>query len=295
VREDAMSAADNRAVVDRFYQVINEHLMDRLPEVVAEDFVEETPPAGQDQGLDGLRRWFETVRAAYPDGRLDVQETFVEGDRVAVRAFMQGTNQGPLLGIEPTGKHVRVETWNVLHLRDGKIQRTRFLMDTGALLQQLGVYPPSTGTDSSADEHTRTVMQGYLDALLARGDYARFFSEDVLWTTMETGEQVRGRQAAADYIHAVHTQAFDAHPELKSFAVTGTNALLEVEFIGTHTRTFADIPPTGAQVRVPYVMAYDVGEDGIRALRFYMSSSSLIAQLRQAVPAQSTSRETTTA
>jgi steroid delta-isomerase-like uncharacterized protein len=290
-----VSAADNRAVVDRFYQVINENLMEMLPEVVAEDFVEETPPPGQEQGLGGLRRWFETVRAAYPDGRFDVQETFVEGDRVAVRAFMQGTNKGPLLGIEPTGKHVRVETWNALHLRDGKIQRTRFLMDTEALLQQLGVSSSSTGTDSSAAEHTRTVMQGYLDALLDRGDYVRFYAEDVLWTTMETGEQVRGRQAVADSIHAVHSQAFDAHPELKSFAVTGTTALLEAEYIGTHTGTFADIPPSGAQVRVPYVMAYDVGEDGIRALRFYMASNSLIAQLRQAVPEQSTSRETTRA
>jgi len=46
----------------------------------------------------------------------------------------------------------------------------------------------------SVEETERTVRE-YLDALLSGGDFASLFDEDVLWTTMETDEQIRGRDA----------------------------------------------------------------------------------------------------
>src|SRR6476620_7398674 len=44
-----------------------------------------------------------------------------------------------------------------------------------------------------ADKTTRAVMDEYLQALLHGSDFGRFFAPDVVWTTMETGEEVRGR------------------------------------------------------------------------------------------------------
>ena len=67
----------------------------------------------------------------------------------------------------------------------------------------------------SLEETERTIRQ-YLDALLSGGDFAAFFADEVLWTTMETGDQIRGREAVKDFIVALHTQLFDASPELVS-------------------------------------------------------------------------------
>ena len=40
-------------------------------------------------------------------------------------------------------------------------------------------------------EETESTIRQYLDALLNGGDFASFFADDVMWTTMETGEQIR--------------------------------------------------------------------------------------------------------
>jgi predicted ester cyclase len=131
-------------------------------------------------------------------------------------------------------------------------------------------------------ESTARVMNEYVEALLNGGDFARFFADDVSWLTVETGDRIQGRDAVRDYIVAFHTQLFDAHPEVKTVAVGDGVAGLELDFVGTHTGEFAGIPPTGASLRVPYTMFYDVGEDGIEALRGYLPIGEMVAQLQVA-------------
>ena len=49
-------------------------------------------------------------------------------------------------------------------------------------------------------EGTESTIRQYVDALLQGGDFASFFADDVVWTTMETGDQIRGREAVRDFI-----------------------------------------------------------------------------------------------
>ena len=135
------------------------------------------------------------------------------------------------------------------------------------------------------ENDTRTVMEGYLGALFDGADFERFFAPDVVWTTMETGEQVRGQQAVKDLIVGMHTQAFDAHPELVGLVCGEGTALLEAVFDGTHTGEFAGVPATGAHVRVPYAMGYDVAGGRITALRAYLPMTGLRVQLSEAAAA----------
>src|SRR4028119_1716437 len=114
---------------------------------------------------------------------------------------------------------------------------------------------------------SRKTINSYLEALLNGGDFARYFSDDVAWTTMETGDRVHGREAVRDYIEALHTQLFDAHPEVRSVTVGDATAALEADFVGTHTGEFAGISPTGASPRVPYCGVSDLAHDSLRALR----------------------------
>lgn len=111
----------------------------------------------------------------------------------------------------------------------------------------------------SVEETERTVRE-YLDALLSGGDFASLFDEDVLWTTMETGEQIRGCDAVRDFIVTLHSQWFDASPEIKNVTVADGVAALEAVFVGTHVGDFAGVAPTGAGVRLPYSVVYDVSE-----------------------------------
>ena len=131
---------------------------------------------------------------------------------------------------------------------------------------------------------TNNTINAYIDSLLHGRDFASFFSDDVLWTTMETGEQVRGRDAVRDYIVALHTQAFTASPEVKRLVVADGVAVLEAVFVGTHAAEFAGVPATGKQVRLPYAVVYDLSGDTITALNAYFPVNALVNQLRSAAP-----------
>jgi steroid delta-isomerase-like uncharacterized protein len=138
----------------------------------------------------------------------------------------------------------------------------------------------ATPSQTPAGDATRQTIDGYLDALLNGGDFPAFFADDVLWTTMETGEEIRGRDAVAEFITSLHTQIFDAHPELRGVLAENGKAYLEADFVGTHIADFAGIPATGAKVRVPYCVAYDIDGARITALRAYLPLGVLIAQLQ---------------
>jgi len=100
-------------------------------------------------------------------------------------------------------------------------------------------------------EETERAIREYLDTLQSGGDFAAFLADDILSTTMETGDQIRGREAVRDFIVPLHTQLFDATPEFGSMTVADGHATLEAVFTGKHTGEFADIPATGAVVCIP--------------------------------------------
>jgi predicted ester cyclase len=129
---------------------------------------------------------------------------------------------------------------------------------------------------------TQSTLDEYLDALLNGGDFAAKFSDQVSWTTMETGEVIHGREAVRDFIVALHSQLFDATPELGKVYVGDGSAALEALFVGKHTAEFAGIPATGEEVRLPYAVCYDVSNGKIDALRGYFPIHALVQQLTKA-------------
>ena len=135
-------------------------------------------------------------------------------------------------------------------------------------------------------EETERTIRGYLDALLGGGDFASFFADDVTWTTMETGEQITGRAAVAEFIVALHRRFFDASPELGSVTTSDGVAAIEAVFVGTHIAEFGDVPATGAAVRMPYSVAYDISDGKISALRAYFPIQGLVEKLRDAAAHQ---------
>jgi predicted ester cyclase len=125
----------------------------------------------------------------------------------------------------------------------------------------------------------RETLQQYVEVLLARGDYGRFFDDDVEFALMGTDQQSRGAQVAEQTIRFLHETAFDAEPEFASLVVDEHGAAVEAIFVGTHIGDFSGVSATGNRVRVPYSVFYDVDGDKIKALRIYMPMDQLLAQI----------------
>src|SRR4051795_8842768 len=128
-------------------------------------------------------------------------------------------------------------------------------------------------------EQVRETLQQYLEVLLARGSYGRFFDDDTEFVLMGTDQHTRGAQAAEQTIRFLHETAFDAEPEFTSLVVDEHGAAAEALFVGTHTGDFSGVSATGNRVRVPYSVFYDVVADKIKALRIYMPMDELLSQI----------------
>jgi predicted ester cyclase len=129
-------------------------------------------------------------------------------------------------------------------------------------------------------ETTATTMRAYLDALLARGDFAAFLADEATFELMGTPQTLYGRDAVRDMIVWLHTLAFDARPKVRALVTGDDQAVLEAGFVGTHTGEFAGTAATGRSVDVPYCVVYDLQGDKITALRCYMPMELLAQQVK---------------
>ena len=127
---------------------------------------------------------------------------------------------------------------------------------------------------------TESTFQGYISALLEGGDFAAYLSDDVVWTFMESGEEVRGRDSVRDLIVTLHTEVFKATPELRTLVVGDGVVAIEATFNGTHVGDYQGVAATGKTVSVPYAIFYTVPGAQITALRAYWPTEAVTAQLR---------------
>jgi len=140
-----MSADQHKAIVRRFFdEVCNGRKLEVANEIFASDFNYHEPlsvsPGGS--GPEGIKREVSIYHRGFPDARWVVHEVLAaENDAVVVRWTGQGTHQGELSGIPPTGKSVSVEALSLFHLRNGQIVEMWDIWDALALMQQIGLAP----------------------------------------------------------------------------------------------------------------------------------------------------------
>jgi steroid delta-isomerase-like uncharacterized protein len=91
---------------------------------------------------DGFLQFLGALRSAFPDLAVTVEDLLAaEGGEVAVRWTWSGTQQGPFLGIPPTGKAVTGSGIGLFRIANGRIVEDFVQEDTFGLLQQLGAIP----------------------------------------------------------------------------------------------------------------------------------------------------------
>ena len=136
-----MGTPENKEIVRRLYEdAINSHDLDALDNYILANYVNHKNPGG----LEGVKQLFLMLFEAFPDLRVAVDSLGAEGDRVWARITMLGTQQGPFMGMAPTGKTFAATTMNELRIEDGKVAEEWGVTDTLAMWQQLGLMPASS-------------------------------------------------------------------------------------------------------------------------------------------------------
>jgi steroid delta-isomerase-like uncharacterized protein len=137
-----MSAEESKAIVRQFWGVWGEGNIGLAEELLAPDYVNHSPGMpDQPTGPEGVKAVLSMFRGGMPDSRVVISDMIAEGDKVAVRYTIEGTHEGDLFGVPPTGRRVSIESFTVELVSDGKIREHWRVTDTLDMMQQLGAIP----------------------------------------------------------------------------------------------------------------------------------------------------------
>jgi steroid delta-isomerase-like uncharacterized protein len=134
-----MSIEENKNIVRRYQEIYNSNDVDRLKEVLAEDLLTPNIMPGIPKGLEGAKTAHRIMLAGFPDYQTVIEDMVAEGEKVAARIRMIGTNTGDFMGIPATGKHIEFTGMYIVRIVNGKIVEHWGEEDGVSLLQQLGV------------------------------------------------------------------------------------------------------------------------------------------------------------
>jgi predicted ester cyclase len=134
---------ENKAVVRRvFDEVLGGGDLAVVDDLFTAGYHDHDPANDEDtRGPEGVKEEIGGYRAAMPDMRFTIGDQVAEGDRVATRFSFEGTHQGELLGVAPTGDPVSLSGIVIHRLVDGRIAEGHWNWDTLGLLRQIGAIP----------------------------------------------------------------------------------------------------------------------------------------------------------
>ena len=129
------------AATKRFGEIVNTGDFDAFEEVVAEGCIDNDPAPSQSPGPDGFKTFFTSMRAAFPDMKVEPQTVVSEGDKVAFAYTLTGTHEGDIFGVPATGKSIKVRGMQIGRFENGKMVERWGSSDELGILKQIGAAP----------------------------------------------------------------------------------------------------------------------------------------------------------
>jgi predicted ester cyclase len=146
----APDTAAGRVLVTRWVnELFNGRNLAVAHEILAPDFIGHTPAQPEPtRGPDEHAQFIGRVHTMSADVHATLEDLFAEGDRIAYRMTMRGTQTGVyrvsdfLQGIPPTGRRFEFSVTVIARVSDGRIAEIWQELDALGFMQQLGVVPP---------------------------------------------------------------------------------------------------------------------------------------------------------
>lgn len=137
-----MSTEQNKSIVRRWIEEgWNKHNLAVIDQVYAPDYVQHEPAPETVNSSEALKQYVGAYLTAFPDLNLSIEDLIAEGDKVVWRFKSTGHQNGPFMGLPPTGKTGNITGIVIFRLEDSRIVEGWVNIDTLGLLQQIGMIP----------------------------------------------------------------------------------------------------------------------------------------------------------
>jgi steroid delta-isomerase-like uncharacterized protein len=154
-RRKASKPSPSDMARETFRILFEEKDLSKAPTFWSETSTDHFLAAGQTVvGTEALSAWFGELLTAVPDWKMEIENTFDDGDRQAVVQWRgSGTfTGGTFLGIEPNGRRVDINGVDVFRFDDdGRVATNTVYYDGAEFARQIGMLP---ARDSAADRVT---------------------------------------------------------------------------------------------------------------------------------------------
>ncbi len=132
--------------VYRLNAAVNDHYLNPIGEMYAEDAELIWPSLGPTRGRNAVLGFYATLLGAFPDIHVTIKRIIEEGDTVAIQYVCEGTHTGPLPGpsgeLSATNRRFTIEASSFGTVdRNGLIKTQRDYSDQVEMLAQLGLMP----------------------------------------------------------------------------------------------------------------------------------------------------------
>jgi len=123
----------------------NQGNLDVADELISPDLVEhQNFGPNHAAGAEGVKAVIASLRRAFPDFHLAIDDLAVDGDTVWLRMTGTGTNDGPFMGHPPTGRAMRTDVFDALRVENDSLVEHWGVPDRLGILLQLGLAQPPT-------------------------------------------------------------------------------------------------------------------------------------------------------
>jgi steroid delta-isomerase-like uncharacterized protein len=233
----------NKAVVRRYIEEIgNKGNLALADEIFSADSMWQGPNFQELRGREARKQHFVSLRRAFPDFRLTVDELITEGEKVAMRWSMRGTHRGEWQGVAPTGKPISIGGTSTYRIADGMITEEFMHWDALGFMQHIGAVPASTEANKALVRRFEEIFnQGNLILL------DEVFSADSIYHGPNL-PQMRGREAIKEHLASLRRAFPDCHYTVDDLVAEGNMVVVRWSLTGTHRGEFWGITPTGKKV-----------------------------------------------
>jgi steroid delta-isomerase-like uncharacterized protein len=132
---------DAKTLIRRFYDEVGAGNLGVIDELVADNFIEHEQFPGLEPNKEGIKQFFSMLHSAFPDLRIEVHEMLADDDLASARVTVTGTHEGEFMGLQPGGRRIDVQIFDMLRISDGQVTEHWGVVDAMTMLQQLGAIP----------------------------------------------------------------------------------------------------------------------------------------------------------
>jgi predicted ester cyclase len=133
-----MSSEQNKTLVRRFYEAFDNGKLNDVAEFIDSRFVANVLGT-TDLDWEGFERFGEAFRSAFPEGKHVFEHVIADEGSVVTIGRYEGIQKGPMNGLAPTNREIKLPVMHLDRVVNGKIVEHRGLANEKDFMRQLGV------------------------------------------------------------------------------------------------------------------------------------------------------------